>query len=53
MTRCSEGPHSEKPTNFYNLMSQDMSGQELPRLYDAARVHVGGGGKKKTNKKKT
>lgn len=32
--------HSEKPTNFYNLMSQNMSGRELPRLYDPAWVHV-------------
>lgn len=26
--------HSEKPTNIYNLMSQNISGLELPRLYD-------------------
>lgn len=32
--------HSEKPTNIYNLMSWNMSGQELPGLYDPAWVHV-------------
>lgn len=32
--------HSEKPTNIYNLMSQNISGLELPRLYDPAWVHV-------------
>lgn len=40
MTHWFERLHSEKPTNFYNLMSQNMSGQELPRLYDPAWVHV-------------
>lgn len=32
--------HSEKTTNFYNLMSRNMSGRELPGLYDPAWVHV-------------
>lgn len=35
-----EGLHSEKPTNFYNLMSWNTSGQGLPMLYSPARVHV-------------
>lgn len=49
MTRCSGRLHSEKPTNFYNLMSQDMSGAGVTEtLWCGTGACIGG--LEKTNK---